>query len=419
MTVSVRKVLHLTADGTGGGAGIAASRIVKALNQYTDIECSLGALNSNDVSHKIFPKPFYYEWCRKIESKIIRLQKGRQQGQRSLGGFSSGLLKTINSSDYDLIHLHWINKNMLSISDIAKITKPLIWTLHDMWPFCGTEHYSNDRRYCDGYLPLNRGVAEKGLDIDRLIYNQKKTHWKNLKVGLACPSKWIQTCALESKALGGMESRVIHNGIDIGRFSPLNGHECRAEYGISANKYTILFGAVNSTNDVRKGYLELQGAILELCKRGYADKIQLIIFGGENVTTHIAFPFDTVCIGNIECEDKLSRLYNCADVFVGPSKQDNLPNTMVEAQSCGVPVVAFNVGGVSDIVEHKVTGYLASAFSISSLATGIEWCMHNSQAINIAVNARQRAIDLFQSKTIALSYRDYYQQTMEKYHYAK
>jgi glycosyltransferase involved in cell wall biosynthesis len=410
------KILHLTAD-SSGGAGIAASRLVMSLNKFTLYECSLGVIHSCNDSDYTLPLPFYYQWLRKFEHRVLRLQKKGNRTPRSLGLFSSNLHKIVNSSDYDVVHLHWINKNMLSISDIAKINKPIIWTLHDMWPFCGTEHYSNDKRYQDGYPSKNGELRSAWVDVDRYVYLKKCASWKRLRLNLACPSQWINRCANASKIFGEVKSKVIPNGVDINLFKSIPKDDCRKQYGVATGKYTILFGAVNSTNDIRKGYLELQGAIVELCNRGYRSSIELVIFGAGDDGLGKALPCDVKYLGNVENEKDMPRVYNCADVFVGPSKQDNLPNTMVEAQSCGVPVVAFDIGGISDIVEHEVTGYLASAFSVYSLADGIEWCMKNTKVQNLQNNARERSIRLFNHRVTALAYQDYYQQIIEDYKY--
>ena len=102
----------------------------------------------------------------------------------------SSWIKKINESTADIVNLHWTQHEMLSISDISKINKPVVWTLHDMWGFCGAEHISWDDRWEKGYNKNNRPTHESGFDLNKWTWKRKIKYWKK-PIQIITPSNWL------------------------------------------------------------------------------------------------------------------------------------------------------------------------------------------------------------------------------------
>jgi glycosyltransferase involved in cell wall biosynthesis len=116
-----------------------------------------------------------------------------------------------------------------------------------------------------------------------------------------------------------------------------------------------------------------------LSKSGWQDRIELVICGSSEPPKPPDMGFKTNYFGRLNDDISLSLLYAAADLFVAPSLEDNLPNTVIEALACGTPCVAFNIGGMPDPIEHQENGYLAKPFEIEDFTRGIAWVLENQQ----------------------------------------
>jgi len=361
------KVLHVSYS-KFGGAGIAANRINKAL-QRAGIDSKFYYL---EPFNKTLAGISWFE--RKLNGLQNIILSNLFKGQ-SLNIFPTRVLSLLNQSDADIIHLHWINAQMLSIGQIAKIKKPIVWTFHDMWPFCGSEHYTLDSRYIDGYTGQ---ITPDKIDLSQFIFRQKQKAWKDLNLQIVTPSKWLADCVRNSVLFKNYPITVIPNCLDLDVFKPLkNKQNLRKKYGIAIDKKVILFGAF-SPYDTRKGGDLLESALNLLQNK---DEYVLAVFGSKTFKTSASNPeIEVHPLGSFSEEQELAELYNLVDVFVCPSRQDNLPNTCVEATACGIPVVTFSIGGIPDIIDHKKNGYLAKPFDIKDFKSGIEWVFKNNPA---------------------------------------
>jgi hypothetical protein len=190
------KVIHIKFSDISGGAARASYRIHRAL-----LNLKISSLmwvckkisSDNSVIEKNSFKPFQYN-LRKLFIKIfIILLKTKNSTLHSPQIFSSDLVDKINNSDADIIHLHWFQFEMLSVTDLPKITKPIVWTLHDMWGFCGAEHISYDNRWLYGYKKNNRLKYESSFDINHWTWKRKEKNWLK-PIQIITPSKWLGTC---------------------------------------------------------------------------------------------------------------------------------------------------------------------------------------------------------------------------------
>ncbi len=350
---------------------------------------------------------------RVINYSLVKMLKTENKIIYSPSVLPSNWVKHINNSDADIVHLHWIQNEMLSIKDISQIKKPIVWTLHDMWAFCGAEHYTNDNRWREGYYSNNRPNYESGFDLNRWTWNRKKKYWK-FPIQIVTPSNWLAKCARESALIKSWPVSVIYNPIDTNRWKPIDKKNARQLLNLSQDANLILFGALGGGNDPRKGY-DLLLSVLEYIKANKKiKKIELVVFGQSKPKSQPDLGFPVHYSGHLYDDLSLSALYSAADVMVVPSRQDNLPNTAVEAQACGTPVVSFDIGGLPDIIVHQKTGYLAKAFDARDLANGITWVLEQNGSNKLGNNSRERAVEKFSEKKISEDYVSIYKKLLEK-----
>ena len=404
------KALTVSATDRFGGAGIAAYRTHQAL-QSAGVDSEMlvwRKLTSDPAAHRLTPRLGRGGRFRRRLSDA-RHQRALRTNPRigdsaywSLNTADYPLARIINSFDADIVHLHWIGDNFLPIAQLQRIDAPIVWTLHDMWAFSGGCHYAGDCvRYeaaCGACPQL--AVPSPG-DVSAKTLQAKRDAWTSLPLTIVCPSHWLADCARRSSLFRQKRVEVIGNPIGISRFKPLEKQMARSAFNLPADKQLILFGAVGGATDRRKGFRFLREALLEMQNE---TDIELVVFGAEKAEA-LDLPLPSHQIGALHDEVSLCLLYNACDVFVLPSLQDNLPNTVLEALACGLPCIAFDVGGIADLVRHERNGYLAKAQDAADLRRGIHWTL--AQAWSPA-RIRQDIAERFAAERIAERYRQLY-----------
>ncbi len=410
------KVLHVSFSDLGGGAARAAFRIHSCL-------AAVGIRSSMRVHLRLSEDPAVHapesRWAWPIgrlrlrASRLaLRAQRSPSASVRTLGLVPSGLAAELNECDADLVNLHWVGFDMLSVGEIASIRKPLVWTMHDMWPFCGTEHYpldSPDARFRTGYLSDNRGAGARGPDLDRWVWRRKRSLWTT-PFQVVCPSQWLAECARDSVLMRGWPIAVVPNPLDLEQYRPFSRDEVRAELGLPAHKRLVLFGAFGGADDPRKGLQHLAGALALLERQSIPD-VALVVFGNLPEEPVEIAGFQTINLGPIQDEKRLAKLYSSADAFVAPSEMDNLPNTVMEALACGTPVIAFRIGGMPDLIEPNRNGYLARPFDRADLAAGMLWALTHPCPGELETAARSSA-QRYAPAAVAAAYRSVYEQVL-------
>jgi glycosyltransferase involved in cell wall biosynthesis len=308
----------------------------------------------------------------------------------------------LNNSNADVINLHWIGYEMISVADIARFQKPVVWTLHDMWAFCGAEHFTEDFRWREGYLRNNRPVHESGFDLDRWTWKRKSNHWRR-PIQIVAPSHWLADCARQSALMREWPVSVIPYAIDTEAWHPVDKQLARKILGLPVDSPLLIFGAIGGTRDPRKGFDLLKGALDHL--RGEIQGLELVVLGQTPPMKPTDLGFPVHYAGHLHDDISMSLFYSAADALILPSRQDNLPNVGIEAQACGTPVVAFNACGLPDIVEHKETGYLAKAFDTQDLAEGIRWVLADTgRRARLSSQSRNAAVAKFSYPVVAEQY---------------
>jgi glycosyltransferase involved in cell wall biosynthesis len=293
----------------------------------------------------------------------------------------------------DIVNLHWANNGYLQIESLKKIQQPIVWTLHDMWAFTGGCHYSQE---CDRYTTscgqCPQLQSHRHHDLSHWIWRRKSNSWKNANLTIVTPSVWLSQCAKASALFQNQRIEVIPNGLDITRYQPIDRVTARKILGLPLNKQLILSGALQSTSDQRKGFHLLQPALQALSQAGWCDRAEIVIMGASKPATPVELGLKVHYLGTLGDDISLAMLYAAVDVFAAPSVQDNLPNTVMEAIACGTPCVAFNIGGMPDMIEHQQNGYLARPYDIADFAQGLAWVLAEpSRHQHLCVRSREKA----------------------------
>jgi glycosyltransferase involved in cell wall biosynthesis len=317
------------------------------------------------------------------------------------------ILPQIRQINPDIINLHWICGGYLQIETLSKFNKPIVWTLHDMWAFTGGCHYDMEcgkyKANCGNCPILN---SDREYDLSRWIWQRKAKALQNLDLTLVTPSNWLANCAKNSSLFANCRVEVIPNGLNIQEFKAIDKVIAKNILNLPADKAIVLFGASTANAYKRKGFNLLQPALKLLSQTNSIDRdIELVIFGASEPENPADFGFKSRYMGKLNDDISLALLYAAADVFVAPSTQDNFPNTIIEAMACGTPVVAFDIGGVKDQIEDRITGYIARPFEPEDLAQGIKWILIDRQRhVELCRQARGKVEKDFQLKTQAERY---------------
>jgi glycosyltransferase involved in cell wall biosynthesis len=314
----------------------------------------------------------------------------------------------------DIIHLHWINQGMLSLKNIRKIGasgKPVVWTMHDMWSCTGICHHACQctryREKC-GSCPYIYGEKEKDLSY-HIFQRKKKLYQKASIVFVAC-SRWLEESAKGSALLSRQVIINIPNPININLFKPRNKKEARVKCNLPLDKKLILFSSVKIT-DKRKGidYLVESCKILAEKYPELKENVEIVILGHKSEQSEqLSLPFRTYPLPFVNKENELVPIYNAVDLYVTPSLEENLPNTIMEAMACGVPCVGFDTGGIPEMIDHLHNGYVAQYKSAEDFAAGIYWILTDSGYSVLSEQARRKVVSNYSEDHVAKKYIEVY-----------
>lgn len=352
-----------------------------------------------------------------LDQLPLTLRPATRTASFSAQWLPSRLAPTVRRLQPDIVNLHWIGKGFVSLEEIARLPQPLVWTLHDMWPLTGGCHYSGGctrfHTQC-GACPILHSSREH--DLSAWVWRRKRRAWSGLPLTLVAPSRWMAEQAQKSARFAGATVRVIPYGIDASLYQPLDRRFARQTLGLPQDKRLALFGAVSATSVPRKGFAYLQQALHHVAAMGHTD-VELVVFGSSAPPNAPDLGMPVHYLGKLSDDVSLALTYAAADLFVAPSIEDNLPNTVMEALACGTPVVAFHVGGIPDMVQHQENGYLASPFSVEELAQGMMWVMEDeARHQRLSATARATVERRYTLAQQAQQYSDLYQELLERPH---
>jgi glycosyltransferase involved in cell wall biosynthesis len=398
------KILIVNKNENDGGAAKGAKRLYQSLlqtgvnvqylvDEKTSDDHNILCINSKiHKAKKFFREQYDQLWVRSYKNRAHRVFSPNDTF------FTSDLIKKISQINPDIVHLHWVNAAMISIHDLKKINKPIIWTMHDSWLFTGGCHLPYDcEKYENECFSCPALDSKKRNDLSNKIFKIKDKNFKQIDTTIVTPSHWLRDCCKASKLLKNNSIHVIPNAINPDIYRPIEKEIAKDLLGLPKNKKIILFGASDATSDLNKGFKQLSEAIFQL----HMEDVLLVVVGGCEPMNAPKFPFQTIYLGRFGDEITMMLAYNCADVVVVPSLSENLSYTIMESLACGVPVVGFAIGGNGDLIKHKLSGYLADPFDTKDLKDGIEWILGSASYCELCVNARASVIKEFDGKMVA------------------
>lgn len=410
---SVSPLLLSTHDARGGAAR-AALRLHDGLRRLgTDASMAVQDKRSNRTSVHGPRSTASREWAklrRRIEHLPLRLYPEREDVPFHTQWVPDRLEATVRSFDPDIVHLHWVCEGFLQVETLASFDRPIVWTLHDMWAMTGGCHYSGS---CNRYKKRCGSCPKLGsdmqADLSRLTWFRKRRAWKGVNLTIVTPSQWLAECARSSTLLGDFPIEVIPYGIDLDVYKPIPQAEARRILNLPPELPIVLFGAMNPTQNPRKGFDLLLNALDSLKELEALEKDpELAVFGNSSAEGGPASAFRTHYLGRFSDDEALALLYSAVNVFVAPSREDNLPLSVQESLACGTPVAAFNIGGMPDMIDHQSNGYLADPYDSQDLATGIQWCLRSDRQGELSQTARATACDRFPLEENAEAYLELY-----------
>lgn len=414
------KVCLINTSDISGGAARAAYRLHQGLqliglqsqmlvqDKVSDDYTVLGATNKLGKGWaKLVPT---------IDSLPKLFYPQRENTHFAVQWFPNNTYHKINQLKPDIVNLHWICGGFVPIQSLSKINAPLVWSLHDMWALTGGCHYAGDclsyQNSCGACPQLG---SNQNQDLSHQIWQKKQRYWQSLNITIVALSNWLADCVKKSSLFANQRIEVIPNSLDTTIYKPINKTFARNILNLPQDKKLILFGAMNATGDKRKGWQFFNPALAKLASQ--ITNCELVIFGASKPSQGDNFPFKTNYLGRLADDISLAIVYSAVDVFVAPSLEDNLPNTVMEALACGTPSVAFNIGGMPDMIEHEKNGYLANAFSVEQLTQGIVWILENNQRYQqLSDNARNTVENKFTLKHQAIKYLELYQDILQTNH---
>lgn len=353
----------------------------------------------------------------RVRREVIARDYSRYQASREAGyemfsddrtSSREALVEQIPSCD--VVNLHWVAGLLDYASFFPRVTQstPVVWTLHDMNAFTGGCHYDNScgrfARSCGACPQLGSSTEQ---DLSRAVWMRKQhalAAGKRGRIRIVTPSRWLADEARRSTILSGLPVDVIPYGLDLQVFAPRDRSFSRDLLGIPQDARVVFFLA-DAVDSRRKGFSLLLEALPHCVKR--IDKVLLVSLGQNPPQVDGGIPW--LHLGSVSDDRLLSVVYSAADLFVLPSLQDNLANTVLEAMACGVPVVGFNAGGTPDMVRPGLTGQLVPAFEVPAFASAIiELLNAPAKRSEMAKNCRRIVLEEYPLELQAHRYSDLY-----------
>ena len=415
------RVLIINTSERMGGAAIAANRLMDALrNNGIQATMLVRDKQTNQITviglNKSLWRIWQFIWERIVIWKANHFKK-HNLFMVDIANTGTDITTLPEFQQADVIHLHWINQGMLSLKDLRKVLlsgKPIVWTMHDMWPCTGICHHArecnNYHQECHHCPYLSKGGGKK--DLSYQIFKKKLELYKLAPITFITCSRWLKERASQSALLTNQEIINIPNPINTNLFKPRNKQEARKKCNLPTDKRLILFGSAKIT-DKRKGidYFIESCKILSQKYPELQEELGVVVYGKDSEQLKPLVPFQVYPLNYISNEKELVNIYNAVDLFVTPSLEENLPNTIMEAMACGTPCVGFQVGGIPEMIDHLHNGYVAEYKSAEDFANGIHWALSESEYKVLSEEAYRKVSSSYSESAIAKRYIEVYNKT--------
>ena len=421
------RVLIVNTSERAGGAAVAAGRLMDALTAHgVKAKMLVRDKQSDSLTVVALPGRWRQQWCFLWERLVIfaRLHFSRKHlFEIDIANAGTDITRMREFKEADVIHLHWVNQGLLSLSGIRRILlsgKPVVWTMHDVWPATAICHltlgcnlFKTGCHHCK-YLP---GGGSAG-DLAASVWRRKQRLLDAGSLTFVACSRWLEGEARQSALLQGQKITSIPNPIDTHLYKVSDRQKARQRLSLHTDKRLLLFVSQRVTNR-NKGmdYLIQACNILAKTYPGMLQDTAVAILGGHAEDVAGSLPFETFPLGYVSDERRIVDVYNAADVFVLPSLSENLPNTIMEAMACGVPCVAFKVGGIPEEIDHQKNGYVATYRDAEDLARGIRWTLDEADYAALSKAAVTKVSRCYSQQSVALKYTEVYNEAIAQKHY--
>lgn len=423
------KVLIVNTSERNGGAAVAAGRLLEALNGH-GVKAKMLVRDIDDRQQKpltVVPLPggwrlrWHFLWERIVVWMFLHFRR-QHLFDVDIANSSEDITRLPEFQEADVIHLHWINQGMLSLNVIRKILasgKPVVWTMHDIWPATALCHLTLDCRQFETGCHHCRLLPGGGgnHDLAYRVWQRKQRMMQAGQVTFVACSEWLAGEARRSALLQGHEVVSIPNPINHRVFCPGDCLQARQQLALPTEGRIILFASQRVTN-VYKGMDYLIEACRLLVEQHpeCREQISVAVMGGQADEVVSQLPFRTFPLGYVSSEQRIIQAYQAADVFVLPSLSENLPNTIMEAMACGIPSVAFQVGGIPEEIDHRQNGYVARYRDAADLAEGLWWTLFDANQEEVRRACLQKVARCYSQQRVAEKYIEIYENLHHHHH---
>ena len=416
------RVLLLSTSDIKGGAARATYTTHQGLRQVGVQSTMLVANKSSDDRYVIGLQPYRYpkrilrETRFYLDEIALKRYKNKKRCIFSPNITSDNILPEVERTNPDIINMHWICKSFLNPETFVKLNRPIVWTLHDMWGFTGGCHYTDGcNRYIERCGSCPHLASHQENDLSRKLWLRKYKAWKDLDLTIVSISHWLADCIRKSSLFSDKRVEVIPNAINTTKFKPIPKKIARDILNLPSDKNIILFGAVQATEDKRKGFQYVISAMREMARSPIGSHLEVAVFGSAEPRNAPDLGINTTYLGILNDDVTLALAYAAADVMLVPSMEEAFGLTASEALGCGTPVVCFDTTGLKDIVEHQKNGYRASCFSIDDFVSGINWVLSDRERWKkLSQRAREKFEQEFTLDIQAQAYLQLYQEIISK-----
>lgn len=401
------RVLFINTQDIKGGAAIVVERLRTVLERNYQIETSL--MVGNKLSARLDIQVTRTHGQQTIEKAIHKISNVMGMQYQYFPFSSKAILQYVQEYKPDVVSIHNTHGGYFETRLVEIISQfaPVVWTLHDMWSFTGNAaHTFGDESWknLQNSEHLTTYYPAIGLNMGPWLLRQKKDIYGRANLSIVTPSRWLQDLATQSPVFQGKRVEHINNGVDLDVFSPDKRDGVRASLGIDEHSPVIMFSAENLAQGIWKGGADLL-EVLRIIDEGATQPIHLLMIGEGVPGNYSQFKnLKARFTGYISDASSMANYLAASDVFLYPTKADNLPNVLVEAIACGTPCVTFNVGGCSEIIRNEYNGIVVDPGDFIGMARATLSLLTDPATVQMRNHAREWAVENFSISQMGAAY---------------
>ncbi len=411
------KILYINQlDERGGAANLARSLMNQIKQRGYKVSMFVGKKLSTDNDIYSIQKPM---WLFQIIKNITNRDPERFIKEKIFKIFPSdinfsnikGLFQSKEYKEADIIHCHNLHAGFFNLQALERISKEkkVVWTLHDMWAITyGTPHtYSDIVENGFFQLPNNNkhSYFNSLINNKKYLENQKRKIYMKSDFHIVTPSMWLFE-KVKKSVLKDKPIHLIHNGIDNNIFTQSNKVQTRKKLNLPQDKKIITFLADGGEDSDSKGWKYVEKII-----NHYKDRQDIIFLCIGNRNKHKQNDNEKIIfIDYISDKKIIAEYYSSSDIFLFTSIAENFPLVILEAMTCGLPIVSFDVGGVKEAISHKRNGYISKYCNIEDTIQGIEFVLGltKQEKKGMAYNSKKRVEENFSLEIMTKKYMELY-----------